>query len=91
MLGTAGEAAYHRGDLDTAERLARAGLERATDGPASGTAWLPLSVVALARGAYAEAVEHALAAAERGSASSENLGHRRPRHAYSGDLDGRGP
>ena len=28
VLGTAGEAAYHRGDHATAERLARAGLER---------------------------------------------------------------
>ena len=31
VLGTAAEAAYHRGDHPRAERLARAGLERATD------------------------------------------------------------
>ena len=66
MLGTAGEAAYHRGDHATAERLARAGLERVTDDATSWYCLVPLAVVALARGAYAEAVEHCLAAGERG-------------------------
>ena len=67
VLGTAGEAAYHRGDHATGRCGSPVpGLERATDGTGSGTAWLPLSVVALARGAHAEAAAHALAAAERG-------------------------
>ena len=35
VLGTAAEAAYHRGDYPRADRLARAGLERATDNAGS--------------------------------------------------------
>jgi predicted ATPase/DNA-binding SARP family transcriptional activator len=88
VLATAGEAAYHRGDHGKADRLARAGLERATDRIGSGYCRLPLSVAALARGAYAETVEHALAAAEQGFRSSEMLGVAALALAYSGDPDG---
>jgi predicted ATPase/DNA-binding SARP family transcriptional activator len=85
VLGTAAEAAYHRGDHPRAERLARAGLERATD--ATGT-WLCLSslaVVALARGAHEETVEHSLAASALTSRARENLGVAALALAYSGD------
>jgi predicted ATPase/DNA-binding SARP family transcriptional activator len=47
VLGTAAEAAYHRGDHATAERLARAGLDRATD--TFGT-WCCLSVMSVVAG-----------------------------------------
>jgi predicted ATPase/DNA-binding SARP family transcriptional activator len=87
VLGTAGEAAYHRGDLPTAVRLARAGLERATDAIGTGYCLLPLSVVALARGAYAEAAEHALAAAALRVRPGELLGIAALALAYAGDAD----
>jgi tetratricopeptide (TPR) repeat protein len=85
VLGMAGEAAYHRGDHRKADRLARAGLARATDVTGQGYCLLPLSVAALARGAHAETVEHALAAAELGFRSSECLGIAALALAYSGD------
>jgi hypothetical protein len=44
VLGTAAEATYHRGDYRRAERLARPGLERATDDGAKSHCLLPLSV-----------------------------------------------
>ncbi|SDN05705.1 Predicted ATPase [Geodermatophilus siccatus] len=87
VLGTAGEAAYHRGDLPTAVRLARAGLDRATDAIGTGYCLLPLSVVALARGAYAEAAEHALAAAALRARPGELLGIAALALAYAGDAD----
>ena len=88
VLGTAGEAAYHRGDLRKADRLGRAGLERATDGTGSAYCRLPLSVAALARGAHAETVEHALAGVSLGFRSSELLGVAALALAYSGDAGG---
>ncbi|MGR6964605.1 BTAD domain-containing putative transcriptional regulator [Geodermatophilus sp. URMC 61] len=87
VLGTAAEAAYHRGDHDRAERLARAGLERATDAAGTWSCLSPLSVVALARGAYAETVEHSLAAAALATGARENLGIAALALAYSGDAD----
>jgi predicted ATPase/DNA-binding SARP family transcriptional activator len=87
VLGTAAEAAYHRGDHDRAERLARAGLERATDAAGTWSCLSPLSVVALARGAYAETVEHSLAAAALAPGARENLGIAALALAYSGDAD----
>jgi hypothetical protein len=44
VLGTAAEAAYHRGDYARADRLCRAGLERATDEASSWYCTLPLAV-----------------------------------------------
>jgi predicted ATPase/DNA-binding SARP family transcriptional activator len=91
VLGTAAEAAYHSGDYRRAERLARAGLERATDeAVSSSSSWyclLPLSVAALARGAYADAVEYSLAAAEHMSRPRESLGIAALATAYAGDID----
>ncbi|MEX5716915.1 BTAD domain-containing putative transcriptional regulator [Geodermatophilus maliterrae] len=88
VLGTAAEAAYHRGDHPRAERLARTGLDLATDDAGRWQCLLPLSVVALARGAYAEAVEHSLAAAVTGAGRHrENLGIAALASAYAGDLD----
>jgi predicted ATPase len=87
VLGAAAEAAYHRGDYSAAERLARAGLERATDDDATWMCLLPLSVAELARGAYAEVIQHSLTAAELAGRSRESFGIAALAAAYSGDLD----
>jgi predicted ATPase/DNA-binding SARP family transcriptional activator len=87
VLGTAGEAAYHRGDYVTGERLGRTGLERATDDSAWWYCVVPLVVAALARGEYAEVVERCLAAVERGVRVGETLGIAALACAYSGNLD----
>jgi predicted ATPase len=84
-LGTAAEAAYHRGDYRRADRLARAGLERATDDSGSWYCLLSLSVADLARGAYGDTVDHALAAA-RMARPGESLGIAALATAYAGDL-----
>jgi predicted ATPase/DNA-binding SARP family transcriptional activator len=62
-LGTAAYAAYLAGDHPRADRLARAGLAAAIDGADAWYCRHALSVAALARGDFAEAAEHALAAA----------------------------
>lgn len=87
VLGTAAEAAYHRGDYRQAERLARAGLERAENGLARWYCLMPLSVAALARGAYAEVVDYALAAAEAAGRARESLGIAALAVLYGGDPD----
>jgi predicted ATPase/DNA-binding SARP family transcriptional activator len=87
VLGTAGEAAYHRGDYAAAERLGRAGLERASDDDAWWYCVVPLVVAALARGEYAEVVERCVAVGERGIRVGETLGIAALACAYSGDLE----
>jgi predicted ATPase/DNA-binding SARP family transcriptional activator len=88
VLGTAAEAVYQRGDYARAERLARAGLERATD---DGTPYclLPLAWAELARGEYPDVVEHCLAAAvlARSRWFTECLGGAALATAYAGDPD----
>jgi tetratricopeptide (TPR) repeat protein len=86
VLGAAAEAAYLRGDYPRAERLARAGLERATDDVATWCCRLPLAWAALARGAYTEVVEHCLAAAALDLRPSEGFGGAALATAYAGDL-----
>jgi predicted ATPase len=87
VLGTAAEAAYHRGDYPRAERLARAGLERATDDAGSWYCLMPLAVAELARGAYAEVVQHCLAAAALTTRPRETLGIAALATVYAGDPD----
>ena len=87
VLGTAGEAAYHRGDHAAAERLARLGLAAATDASDRGTAGTVLAVVALARGAYAEAVELRSPRPAAASGWTRRWGSPRSPTAYAGDLD----
>jgi predicted ATPase/DNA-binding SARP family transcriptional activator len=87
VLGTAAEAAYHRGDYRRAERLARAGLERATDDCGKSYCLLPLSVAELARGAYTDVVEHSLAAAALTTGPRESFGIAALATAYAGDPD----
>ena len=87
VLGTAAEAAYHRGDYRRAERLAGAGLERATDDGEKWYCLLPLSVAALARGAYTDVVEHSLASAALATRHPESLGIAALATSYAGDPD----
>ncbi|MFE3453960.1 BTAD domain-containing putative transcriptional regulator [Nonomuraea sp. NPDC059194] len=84
VLGTAAEAAYHRGDYRRADRLARTGLEETTG---SWQCLSALSVADLARGAYGDVVEHALAAAVLAGPHRESLGIAALATAYAGDLD----
>ncbi|OLT06947.1 transcriptional regulator [Pseudonocardia sp. CNS-004] len=87
VLGAAAEAAYQRGDYPRAERLAGAGLERATDDVARWCCRMPLAWAALVRGAYAETVEHCLAAAALGARPSEGFAGAALATAYAGDPD----
>ena len=84
-LGTAGEAAYQRGDYRRAERLARAGLSK-TGGTGAWQCEFVLAVAALARGAFDEVVEHGLAAADITGPGREGLGMAALAKAYGGDL-----
>lgn len=87
VLGAAAEAVYHRGDYARAERMARAGLERAGGEGAPWQCLMALSVAALARGAYSETVEHALAGAAITGPSREGLGIAALAMAYAGDSE----
>jgi predicted ATPase/DNA-binding SARP family transcriptional activator len=87
VLGTAAEAAYLRGDHPRAERLARAGLERATDDAGRWYCLIPLAWAELARGAYTEVVEHCLAATALARRASEAFGGAALASAYAGDSD----
>ncbi|MDQ5855857.1 MAG: transcriptional regulator, partial [Actinomycetota bacterium] len=87
VLGVAAEVAYHRGDYLRADRLARAGLKRVTDAEGSWYCLMALSVAALARGSYAEVIEHSIAAEAVASRPRENLGIAALAAAYAGDLD----
>jgi predicted ATPase/DNA-binding SARP family transcriptional activator len=86
VLGTAAEAAYHRGDHARADKLARTGLEREPSRADLRYCLLPLSVAELARGAYPEAAGHALACAEV-APDREGLGIAALARAYAGRLD----
>jgi predicted ATPase/DNA-binding SARP family transcriptional activator len=86
VLGCAAGVAYMRGDYRRATRLAGDGLARATDAEASFRCLGPLALADLSRGAYADAVEHALAAADLATRPNENLGIAALALAYGGDL-----
>lgn len=87
VLGVAAESAYQRGDLDLAERRARAGLEvagRAGCWQCHGV----LAVVALARGDFPAAVQESLAVAGMHDAPAEDMVVAALATAYAGDLPG---
>ena len=86
VLGVAAEAAYQRGDYVAAERLARDGVERKDAGNDSWHSMSALAVAELARGAFAQATEHSIAAATLVGASRENWGTAALALAYVGDL-----
>ena len=65
----------------------RKGLALATDHTESWYCMLPLSVAALARGAYADVVEYSLAGAAVATEDSEYFGIAALAAAYAGDLD----
>ncbi len=86
VLGAAAEAAYHGGDLARADDLARGGLAVARDAEDAWSCLLPLAVVELARGAFADSAGHALAAADLLPVPRESLGIAAVATAYAGDL-----
>jgi tetratricopeptide (TPR) repeat protein len=86
-LATAAEAAYHRGDHGRADALATSGLDRAADDRGTFHCLVVLSVVALARGDFAAAVAHSLAAVALPSPPREAYGVAALATAYAGDLD----
>ncbi len=86
VLGTAGEAAYHRGDYARAAGLARRGLELAADDAARWRCLATLCVVDLALEDYDACVTHALAAAELGPRVREEYGIAALAFAYRGRL-----
>jgi tetratricopeptide (TPR) repeat protein len=63
VLGSAANAAYHRGDYAEADRLARAGLALAPAGRARCLCLTGHAVAALAAGAFADTVAHGCGAA----------------------------
>ena len=87
VFGAAADAAYHRGDPMQADQLARAGLEVASDPYGRWVCLASLSQADLARGRFAEAVEHALAAAAVATRPAENVGIAVLAATYAGDLD----
>jgi len=87
VLGTAAEAAYHRGDYQGAEQLARSGLAGATDSTGSWLCLSALSVADLARGAFDDAGNHAQEAAQLSGRPADNLVVAALAATYAGQLD----
>jgi tetratricopeptide (TPR) repeat protein len=87
VLGTAAEAAYHRGDYPRADALARRGLSAAVDDAGRWRCLVTLCVVDLARDEHDACVAHALAAAQVGRGIREEFGIAALAHAYRGLLD----
>jgi tetratricopeptide (TPR) repeat protein len=87
VLGTAAEAAYHRGDYARADTLGRRGLEIAVDDAGRWRCLATLCVVDLARDEHDACIAHALAAAEIGRPVREEYGIAALAHAYRGNLD----
>ncbi|MEE3851595.1 BTAD domain-containing putative transcriptional regulator [Gordonia sp. LSe1-13] len=86
VVAAAAEATYHQGDFVRAEQLATSALT-AADGADKWVGLAVLSVVDLARGAWDDCVEHALAAAAL-TDGRDLLGIAALARAYSGDLAG---
>jgi predicted ATPase/DNA-binding SARP family transcriptional activator len=87
VLGTAAEAAYHRGDYARAEALGQRGLELAVDDGGRWRCLATLCVVDLARQDHDACVARALAAAALGRPVREEFGIAALAHAYRGRLD----
>jgi predicted ATPase/DNA-binding SARP family transcriptional activator len=84
VLGVAAASAWSRGDLATAERLARRGLERRRHG-----AWrchAALALVALSHADLQAAAAHATRAAHSADRPDQSLGIAALAHAYNGNL-----
>ncbi len=87
VLGIAAQDAYLRGDHPRADQLARAGLELAVDADGKSYCLSSLSLADLSRGAYADVVEHALAAAALATRPLGDVGVAALAAIYAGDLD----
>ena len=86
VLGCAAQVAYMRGDYRRADRLSRAGLDLATDAEGSFRCLSSLSLADLSRGAYADVLEHSLAAAALATRPNEVLGIAALAMTYAGDI-----
>jgi tetratricopeptide (TPR) repeat protein len=86
VLGSAANAAYHRGDYAEADRLARAGLSRPPSGQGLCLCRTGLACAALAAGAFGDVVAHGVAAAQVWTRPSANLGIAALGALYGGDL-----
>ena len=86
MLGSAANAAYHRGDYAEADRLARAGLSRHSVG--AGPVPVPDRTGLRGAGgrAFGDVVAHGVAAAQAWTRPSANLGIAALGALYGGDL-----
>src|SRR5690606_31544083 len=87
VLGTAAEAAYHRGDYARADALAHRGLELAVDDAGRWRCLTTLCVVDLARQEHDACIAHALGAARLGRLVREEYGIAALAHAYRGNVD----
>ena len=83
----AAEAVYHRGDYQRAEQLSKMGMERASDAEQTCLCLLTLSVTALARGEYADAISYSLRATTITPRLAEPFGIAALAVLYSGGLD----
>jgi predicted ATPase/DNA-binding SARP family transcriptional activator len=86
VLGAAASVAYHRGDYALADQLAHRGLEVAADAEGSRICLTSLSLADNSRGAFADAVEHSLAASALGDRPTEAFGIAALAAIYGGDL-----
>ncbi|HZD71520.1 MAG TPA: transcriptional regulator, partial [Actinomycetes bacterium] len=87
VLGVAASAAWMRGDPAEAGRLARRGLEVATDEEGRWWCLAALALVDLSGGAYSDAVAHAGEAAALAPRADQNYGIAALAAAYGGDLE----
>lgn len=74
MLGIAAQTSWMRGDLTEADLLVRRGLEAASDEEGQWWCLTSLSLVELSRGAWADAVGHAVEAAALTPRPDQNYG-----------------
>jgi len=88
VLGSAANAAYHRGDHAEADRLARAGLALRPAGQGLYLCRTGLACAALAAGAFGDVVDHGVAAAEAWTRPSATLAIAALGALYGGDLAG---
>jgi tetratricopeptide (TPR) repeat protein len=86
VLGSAANAAYHRGDHAEADRLARAGLALHPAGQGLYLCRTGLACAALAAGAFGDVVGHGLAAAHAWTRPSATLAIAALGALYGGDL-----
>ncbi|KZF12413.1 transcriptional regulator [Rhodococcus sp. EPR-157] len=86
-FAAAAEAVYHRGDYQRAEQFSKVGLHHASDLQQTWHCLTTLSVTALARGEYADAIGYSLRATTITPRLAEPFGVAALAALYSGDLE----